>query len=53
MEARPHIIVVEDSPSQRQMLVDYLDRQGLRVTGVENGASLRRLADRVSNRFQS
>ncbi|MBM3645471.1 MAG: response regulator transcription factor [Alphaproteobacteria bacterium] len=46
MEARPHIIVVEDSPSQRQMLVDYLDRQELRVTGVENGASLRRLADR-------
>ena len=43
MENRPHIVVVEDSPSQRQMLVEYLTRQGLRVTGVEHGAGLRRL----------
>ena len=46
MENRPHIVVVEDSPSQRQMLVEYLTRQGMRVTGVENGAGLRRLVER-------
>ena len=46
METRPHIVVVEDSPSQRQMLVEYLTRQGMRVTGVENGGGLRRLVER-------
>lgn len=46
MDTRPHIVVVEDAASQRQMLVDYLARQNFRVSGAENGAMLRRLVDR-------
>src|SRR4051812_48522679 len=46
MDDRPHIVVVEDEVTQRDMLVDYLSRHQFRVDGVENGAALRRLADR-------
>src|SRR5438128_11356505 len=46
MDDRPHIIVVEDEVTQRDMLVDYLSRHQFRVDGVENGAALRRLVDR-------
>lgn len=46
MEQQPHIVVVEDEPTQRGLLVDYLSRQNFRVSGVDNGAQLRRLADR-------
>jgi len=46
MDQRKHIVVVEDEPTQRQILLDYLTRQGFRVTGVESGAGLRRLVDR-------
>jgi two-component system phosphate regulon response regulator OmpR len=46
MDIRPHIVVVEDAASQRQMLVDYLTRQNFRVSGAENGSMLRRLVDR-------
>jgi two-component system phosphate regulon response regulator OmpR len=46
MEARPQIVVVEDETTQRDLLVDYLSRQGFRVSGVEDGASLRRLIER-------
>jgi two-component system phosphate regulon response regulator OmpR len=42
----PHIVVVEDEPTQRQMLVEYLGRQNFRVSGVEGGTALRRLVDR-------
>ena len=46
MDKRQHIVVVEDEPAQRQLLLDYLTRQGFRVTGLESGADLRRLVDR-------
>jgi two-component system phosphate regulon response regulator OmpR len=46
MDQRPHIVVVEDEPAQRQLLVDYLARQGFRVDGVDGGAALRRLVGR-------
>jgi DNA-binding response OmpR family regulator len=43
---RPHIVVVEDEPVQREMLTDYLARQNFRVSGLGDGAALRRLAER-------
>ena len=46
MEPRPHIIVVEDEPAQRHLLVDYLVRQNFRVSGVSGGAELRKLVAR-------
>jgi DNA-binding response OmpR family regulator len=46
MDERKHIVVVEDEATQRQILLDYLTRQGFRVTGVESGTGLRRLVDR-------
>ena len=42
MMVSPRIIVVEDEVAQRQLLVQYLSRQGMRVTGLGDGASLRR-----------
>jgi DNA-binding response OmpR family regulator len=42
MIVSPHIIVVEDEVAQRQLLVQYLSRQGMRVTGVADGQALRR-----------
>ena len=46
MDHRPHIVVVEDEPTQRGLLVDYLGRQNFHVTGVEGGVPLRRLVER-------
>ena len=46
MEPRPHIIVVEDEPAQRHLLVEYLVRQNFRVSGVSGGAELRKLVAR-------
>jgi two-component system phosphate regulon response regulator OmpR len=46
MDYRPHIVIVEDEATQRQLLVDYLARQKFRVSGVEGGAALRRLVER-------
>jgi DNA-binding response OmpR family regulator len=46
MDDRPHIVVVEDEVTQRDMLVVYLSRHQFRVSGVEDGAALRRLVDR-------
>ena len=42
MTATPRILVVEDEATQRTMLVDYLTRQGFQVTGLTDGAALRR-----------
>jgi two-component system phosphate regulon response regulator OmpR len=42
----PHIIVVEDEATQRQMLLDYLEKQHFRVSGADGGAALRRLVER-------
>jgi two-component system phosphate regulon response regulator OmpR len=36
------ILVVEDEPAQRTLLVEYLTRQGFQVTGQSDGAALRR-----------
>src|ERR1041385_3590064 len=46
MDSRPHIIVVEDEPTQRDQLIEYLSRQGFRVSGAENGDALRSLIGR-------
>ena len=46
MDPRPHIVVVEDEPAQRHLLVDYLARQNFRVSGVSGGAALRKLVER-------
>jgi len=46
MDLRPHIVVVEDEATQRQLLVDYLDRQNFRVSGADGGSALRRLVER-------
>jgi two-component system phosphate regulon response regulator OmpR len=46
MDYRPHIVIVEDEATQRQLLVDYLARQKFRVSGVDGGAALRRLVER-------
>ena len=43
---RPHIVVVEDEATQRQLLVEYLGKQNFRVTGVDGGPALRRLVER-------
>jgi DNA-binding response OmpR family regulator len=46
VNARPHIVLVEDEAVQRQMLGDYLARQNFRVSAVADGAALRRLVAR-------
>ncbi|MBM3527952.1 MAG: response regulator [Alphaproteobacteria bacterium] len=46
MDQRPHIVVVEDEPTQRQLLVDYLDKQSFRVSGADGGGALRRIVER-------
>jgi two-component system phosphate regulon response regulator OmpR len=46
MDHRPHIVVVEDEATQRQLLVDYLDKQNFRVSGADGGIALRRLVER-------
>jgi DNA-binding response OmpR family regulator len=42
----PHIVVVEDEATQRNLLVGYLARQKFRVTGVDGGIALRKLVER-------
>jgi DNA-binding response OmpR family regulator len=46
LDPLPHIVVVEDEAVQRQMLADYLVRQNFRVSGLADGAQLRRLVER-------
>jgi len=46
LDARPHIVVVEDEPVQRQMLADYLARQNFHISALGDGAALRRLVER-------
>ena len=46
MDHRSHIVVVEDEAAQRQLLLEYLAKQGFRVSGVDGGAALRRLVER-------
>jgi class 3 adenylate cyclase len=46
MDTRPHIVVVEDEATQRQLLADYLVGQNFRVSAVDGGAALHRLVER-------
>src|ERR1043165_3077811 len=46
MDQRPHVVVVEDETTQRDLLVDYLTRQNFRVSGVDGGSALRKLVER-------
>jgi two-component system OmpR family response regulator len=46
MDPRPHIVVVEDEATQRQLLADYLVAQNFRVSAVDGGAALHRLVER-------
>ena len=45
-DERTHIAVVEDEAAQRQLLVDYLGRNGFRVSGADGGAAFRKLVER-------
>jgi len=45
-DSRPHVIVVEDEEFQRDTLIDFLDENGFRGSGVESGAGLRKLVER-------
>jgi DNA-binding response OmpR family regulator len=45
LDARPHIVVVEDEAVQRQLLADYLLRQNFRVSALGDGTALRRLVE--------
>src|SRR5271156_5235206 len=46
MDERPHIVVVEDEATQRELLVGYLTKQGFRITGVDGGRALRQVTER-------
>ena len=46
MDQRPHIVVVEDEATQRQLLCDYLEKQNFRVSAADGGSALRRLLER-------
>lgn len=39
--AIPYLLLVEDEPTQRQILTEYLSRQGLRVEAVTDGRTMR------------
>jgi len=41
----PHILVVDDDSEIRQMLADYLQRNGLRVSQADGGRAMRALMD--------
>src|SRR5689334_7224798 len=45
-DSRPHVIVVEDEQFQRETLVDFLDAKGFRASGVDSGATLRKLVEK-------
>ena len=46
LDPPPHIVVVEDEAVQRQLLADYLAGQNFRVSAIDGGAALHRLAER-------
>jgi two-component system phosphate regulon response regulator OmpR len=45
-ESRPHVVVVEDEAFQREALVEYLEANGYRASGIETGAALRKLVEK-------
>jgi DNA-binding response OmpR family regulator len=46
MDTRPRIVVVDDEPIQRELLVEYLGKQNFHVVGADSGPALRRLVER-------
>lgn len=46
MDAAAHIVVVDDHGDIRDLVQQYLEQQGYRVTAVESGAVLRRLLEK-------
>src|ERR1700741_1644466 len=46
--ARPHVLVVDDDPTTRELVSDYLGNNDFRVTAVAGGAAMREvLKDQV------
>jgi len=45
-DQRPHVIVVEDEQFQRETLIDFLEENGYRASGVETGAALRKIVEK-------
>lgn len=45
-DQRPHVIVVEDEQFQRETMIDFLGENGYRASGVDSGASLRKLVEK-------
>lgn len=45
-DSRPHIIVVEDEVFQRETLMDFLNANQYRASGVDSGAALRKLVEK-------
>ena len=45
-DTRPHIIVVEDEVFQRDTLIDFLNENEYRASGVDSGAALRKLVEK-------
>ncbi|TMH30098.1 MAG: response regulator, partial [Betaproteobacteria bacterium] len=39
--ARPHVLVVDDDPTIRELVCDYLGKNELRVTAVGDGAAMK------------
>lgn len=46
MEALDHILIVDDDPDIREMLIEYLNRQGLRASGASDGKGMREVLAR-------
>ena len=45
-DTRPHIIVVEDEAFQRETLIDFLNENHYRTSGVDSGVALRKLVEK-------
>lgn len=45
-DSRPHVVVVEDEPFQRETLIEFLSANGYRTSGVDSGAALRKLVEK-------
>jgi DNA-binding response OmpR family regulator len=45
-DQRPHVIVVEDEDFQRETLLDFLNENHFRTSGVDSGAALRKLVEK-------
>jgi class 3 adenylate cyclase len=48
MDTRPHIVVVEDDATQRDLLAGYLSQHGYHISALDGGTALRQLMHRES-----